>query len=96
VPAEEAAPNVQGLGIVVAAISKHYYTVLADAVPAGQAVLRSPAQTAQAGAAALDAVLPVLEARKVVFVDIRYCLPVNKLLKVADKVVYKQVSNATL
>jgi hypothetical protein len=53
--AEEAAADVEGLGIVIAA--------------------------------ALDAVSRVLEARKAVSVDIRYCLSANKLPKVAGKVV---------
>ena len=85
-PAEEAAADVESPRVVIAALRKHNHAVLADAVSAGQAVLRSPAQTAQARAAAVDAGPPALEAGEVVCVDAGCCSACDELLEVAGKV----------
>ena len=95
--AKEAVADVKRPGIVVAAISEHDHAIFADDVSAGQSGrLRSSTQTAQTCSAALDAVPPALEARKVVSVDVCCCLAANELFEVADKVVYDQVGDAAL
>jgi hypothetical protein len=86
VPAEEAAADAESPRIVFAAIGKHEHAVLADGVTARQAVLRSPAQTAQTRTAAVDAGPPTLEAGEVVGVDAGCCSACDELLEVAGKV----------
>lgn len=94
--AEEAVADVEGPGIVSIAVSEHDDAILADEVSAGKpGWLRSPAQAAQTGAAALDATPPAPEAREVVSVSVRCCHPANELLEVADKVVQDPISDAT-
>ena len=85
-PAEEAAVDVESPGVAITAIRKHEHAVLADAVPAGQAVLWSSAQTAQTGAAALDAGPPALKVGEVICMDAGCRFACDELLEVAGKV----------
>ena len=92
--AEEAAADGEDPGITSAVVSKHDHAVLAEAVPARQAVLRPPAQTTQARAAALDAVPPALEPGEMAAVHVGRRVAASELLEVAAEVRFDHVDEA--
>jgi hypothetical protein len=95
-PAEEAAANFKVPGIVGTSVAKIRHAGLADTVSAIEAILRSSAQTGEAGAIAQDIPPLVFKTLEVVAMYLRRGSPsaLDRLPEVIHKVIFDQVDKA--